>query len=58
MSRSDLKPRWAFLCQLQNGFLDFDLRVRSVSVAGIVIRLSSLAALVVAGYAALGRIVG
>lgn len=58
MSRSDPRPRWTFLCRLQGDFLDFDLRGRSVPVAGIVMRLSLLAVLVVAGYAALGRIAG
>ncbi len=58
MPRSDLKPRWTFLGRLQGGLLDFDLRVRSVPVAGIVVRLSLLAALVVAAYEALGRIAG
>ncbi len=58
MSRSDPKPRWTLLCRLQGGFLDFDLHGRSLPVSGIVMRLALLVALVVTGYAALGRIAG
>ncbi|GLK60456.1 hypothetical protein GCM10017624_26160 [Azotobacter vinelandii] len=58
MSKPDLQSKWTFLCRLQNGRLDFDLRGRAVPVSGVVMRLGLVAMFVLGGYAALGRIAG